>query len=532
MIFFDVCKKNLHVEREALHVEVKLTSSEEDERPFYSATKAANSSDESSKAKDILQVLVKMKLYQHNTVYVLVLYIPRNFHARTTGEYTREDYDAMSDSSDDYGTRYSIYLESVRGPTKSDEDDDARDANKEAEAELKNIFDDLDVDKDGELRVKEFHKALFRRPDLGIYSSPRRSHCFCYSGHSTGTKYVFPRFSTLLSRNTPKASKDALQSRETLTWVQNLRSLFWRFGADRHGNLTLKKLRRKLLLSPSLGHLLRAKEIDEAIAELNLSDKGFIKFHTFKIFCLKLASAKKKGNATNALKLLQELDAIFRSLDVTNVGSVTVKEIRKAFKSRPDILRYVRPAKLRNVLEYMSIPLTGTLSYDNFEKCVLAARGGVNPDPEIFLDNVSSLPESVGTNDQDEELDFSSQNSSVSDDETSASDYENNTTASIWKNRTNDGISINYSEIALTDFRTNRSVGKRDLHRHTSKTYASPPNDKGDNRSNFALDDFDMDEPDEVSVFSFESSGQESLAGVYNPIQIVKNCMHSMPPMC
>ena len=123
------------------------------------------------------------------------------------------------------------------------------------------------------------------------------------------------------------------------------------------------------------------------------------------------------------------------------------------------------------------------------------------------MDNVSSLPESVGTNDQDEELDFSSQNSSVSDDETSASDYENNTTASIWKNRTNDGISINYSEIALTDFRTNRSVGKRDLHRHTSKTYASPPNDKGDNRSNFALDDFDMDEADEVSVFSFESSG-------------------------
>ena len=506
--FFDVCKKNLHVEREALHVEVKLTSSEEDERPFYSATKAANSSDESSEyERHFASASEDETVSTQYSVRVGSIHSSELSHARTTGEYTREDYDAMSDSSDDYGTRYSIYLESVRGQTKSDEDDDARDANEEAEAELKNIFDDLDVDKDGELRVKEFHKALFRRPDLGTYIRPRDVRtAFAILGIPLGQNMSFPDFQRFCLETRQK-HQDALQSRETLTWVQNLRSLFWRFGADRHGNLTLKKLRRKLLLSPSLGHLLRAKEIDEAIAELNLSDKGFIKFHTFKIFCLKLASAKKKGNATNALKLLQELDAIFRSLDVTNVGSVTVKEIRKAFKSRPDILRYVRPAKLRNVLEYMSIPLTGTLSYDNFEKCVLAARGGVNPDPEIFLDNVSSLPESVGTNDQDEELDFSSQNSSVSDDETSASDYEDNTTASIWKNRTNDGISINYSEIALTDFRTNRSVGKRDLHRHTSKTYASPPNDKGDNRSNFALDDFDMDEPDEVSVFSFESSG-------------------------
>ena len=180
----------------------------------------------------------------------------------------------------------------------------------------------------------------------------------------------------------------------------------------------------------------------------------------------------------------------------------------------------------------MSIPLTGALSYDNFEKCVLAARGGVNPDPEVFLDNVSSLPESVGTNDQDEELDFSSQKSSMSDNETSTSDYEDNTTASVWKNRASDGISINYSEIALTDFRTNGSIGKRGLQRRTFKNYTSPHDNREDNRSNFALDGFDMEEADDVSVFSFETSGAGKSRWSCNPIQIVKNCMHSMPPMC
>ena len=77
--FFDVCKKNLQLERETLHVEVKLTSSEEDERLFIRLQKLLIRVMKVPNTKDILQVLVKMKLYQHNTVYVLVLYIPRSF---------------------------------------------------------------------------------------------------------------------------------------------------------------------------------------------------------------------------------------------------------------------------------------------------------------------------------------------------------------------------------------------------------------------------------------------------------------------
>ena len=505
--FFDVCKTNLQLEREALHVEVKLTSSEEDARPFYSATKAANSSDESSEyERHFASASEDETISTKYSVRVGSIHSSELSYARKTEESNKENYDALSDSSDDYGTRYSVYLESVKGLTNDDNDDDPHDANEQAEAELKNIFDDLDVNKDGQLRVKEFHKALFRRPDLGSYIRPQDVRtAFAILGIPLGQSMSFPEFQRFCLQTREK-HRDARQSRETLKWVQNLRSLFWRLGADRQGNLTLKKLRRGLLLSPSLGHLLRAKEIDDAIAELNLSEKGYIKFHVFKIFCLKLASAKKKGNAVNALKLLQELDSIFRSLDVNKVGRVAVKELRKAFKSRPDILRFVRPAQLRKVFRYMSIPLTGHLSYNNFEKCVLAARGGVNPDPEVFLDNVSSPPESIRSGDHDGDLDLSSHNSSMSDNESTISDYEGTKTVSAWQHKGTDGISINYSEIALTDFRINRSVGKRDVLRHTSKNYASHQKNMDDNRSNFALDGFDMEESDEVSMFSYQTS--------------------------
>ena len=69
----------------------------------------------------------------------------------------------------------------------------------------------------------------------------------------------------------------------------------------------------------------------------------------------------------------------------------------------------------------------------------------------------------------------------------------------MWKNRASDGISINYSEIALTDFRTNGSIGNRVCRDALSKIIRHLMT-KGTIDQTFS-DGFDMEEADDVSVF-------------------------------
>ena len=60
------------------------------------------------------------------------------------------DDDIQSNSSDEYGTRYSIYLESVKGENNNQDghyyEFDSIQNIAKAEIELKDIFDDLDED--------------------------------------------------------------------------------------------------------------------------------------------------------------------------------------------------------------------------------------------------------------------------------------------------------------------------------------------------------------------------------------------------
>ena len=171
------------------------------------------------------------------------------------------DDDIQSNSSDEYGTRYSIYLESVNGENNNQDDHyyefDSIQNIAKAEIELKDIFDDLDEDGDGQLQVKEFHKALFRRPDLGTYIRPKDVRtAFAILGIPLGQSMSFPDFQRFCLRTREK-HHSALQSREA-KWITNLRSLFWRLGADRYGHYHLPNYAVGYCCL-SLGHLLKAK---------------------------------------------------------------------------------------------------------------------------------------------------------------------------------------------------------------------------------------------------------------------------------
>ena len=524
--FFDACQKNLQKERDDLHVDIKLTSSDEEgSHPYYSAIKGENSSDESSEYERHF-----VSDSENGTISTQYSFRVGSVHSSNVsmkmrnGEKEQDvekenDDDIQSNSSDEYGTRYSIYLESVKGENNNQDghyyEFDSIQNIAKAEIELKDIFDDLDEDGDGQLQVKEFHKALFRRPDLGTYIRPKDVRtAFAILGIPLGQSMSFPDFQRFCLRTREK-HHSALQSREALTWITNLRSLFWRLGADRYGHLPFSKLRRGLLLSPSLGHLLKAKEIDIALGKLHVPQKGLIQFHNFKTFCLQLASTKRKGTATRTLKLVTELQSIFESLDINKSGTLEVKELHNAFFKRPDIARYIRPAQLRETFIAMSIPSNGHVTYDQFERCVLAASGGIQPEPDIILDNLSSSSSS----DDGQNTNAGRSSSSASDDERSYSDSGRASNTSEISETTNtlqqdlsEGFTVNFSAIALTDYNVGasqevfahhhrRKHGRRHNHKHHHHHHKSV-----DNRSNFALEGFDMDDEGNLSVFSYQSS--------------------------
>ena len=73
---------------------------------------------------------------------------------------------------------------------------------------------------------------------------------------------------------------------------------------------------------------------------------------------------------------------------------------------------------IRETFIAVSIPSNGHVTYDQFERCVLAASGGIQPEPDIILDNLSSSSSS----DDGQNTKAGRSSSSASDDERSYSD--------------------------------------------------------------------------------------------------------------
>lgn len=515
--FFDVCKQELQLERDELHVDIKLSSSDEEcENTHYSATKAEHSSDESSEYDR--HFVSDSESGTISTQYsIRVGSVHSSAASSSKMDYGgKENDDYLSNSSDEYGTRYSVYLESEIGKTGGSIDGSAYEFGsiknlREDKEQLRDIFDDLDEDGDGQLQVKEFHKALFRRPEIGTYIRPKDVRiAFAVLGIPLGQSMSFSDFERFCLQTREK-HHNALQSREALSWVQKLHSMFWRFGADRYGNLTIKRLRHGLLLSPSLGRVLNIDEIDHALEKLNLRRKDFVRFHRFKTFCLELASLKKISTATKTLKLINELHSIFVSLDVNKSGTLEVKELRKAFFNRSDIARYVTPAQMRETFLSMSIPSNGCVTYEQFERCVLAANGGVAFESDAVFDDLTSASNSVHGSTKERHFGTNSSTTSssgtknqLSDSSFSDEESETSHTANTQKDELSEGFTIPFSAIALTGYHEGTShksiTQKRKHYGHHKKQEII------DNKSNFALDGFDMDTEDSMSVFSYQSS--------------------------
>ena len=121
--------------------------------------------------------------------------------------------------------------------------------------------------------------------------------------------------------------------------------------------------------------------------------------------------------------------------------------MKRAIKRRPDISRVVRPLELRRTFIDMSIPSNGHVNYDTFEHCVLAASGGIKYQKqhddvtEVLLDLPSSNDgNSIGIGSSSDE------NHVLSEEDRSLGSSEEDSLH--WGSTLNDGVSINFSEIA------------------------------------------------------------------------------------
>ena len=410
-----------------------------------------------------------------------------------------------SSESADKDETFTIILDSVAAPMKENKIKRLTEKQK-MEKELLLIFNALDDSKDGYLQVREFRRALIRRPDLGAYVRPRDVRlAFALLGLPEGKAMDFAMFRRFCM-DTKEKHTSAMESRKTLQWITNLRSLFFRLGAGRDGRLSLKRLRRGLLLSPSLGHMLRANEIDESLGKLGLPLDGTIAFHDFKTYCLHLATIKNKPWAAKALQIVTLLKSMFISLDTNKNGTLEVRELKRMMEKRPDIVRFIRPVELRKTLKAMEVPSRGQVKYDQFETGVLLASGGVPPEPEILVDldaasiqsgdSGGSLTSSSGSSDSD------SLNGSASPEEDGGNYSDDSLDNYIWGKDVDDSISINFTAIARSRARSRRSSKSHAKRRATVNEWA------GQRNAHMQLESSEEDSNagDDESEFSFEGS--------------------------
>lgn len=218
---------------------------------------------------------------------------------------------------------------------------------------------------------------------------------------------------------------------------------------------------------------------------------------------MQLASLKKIPTATTTLNLINELHSIFESLDVHKNGTVELKTLRKVYFKRPDIARLVTLATMRKTFLSMSIPANGSVTYEQFERCVLAANCGGAFEPESAFDDITLASSSIHGSSKEQSI---GTNSSSSDTKKELSDGETETnyTADTDGDALTEGFTIPFSAIALTDYHNGTSHKSFNLQR---KNYMHRRKQEIiDNKSNFALHDIAMDIEDSMSVFSYQSS--------------------------
>lgn len=369
-------------------------------------------------------------------------------------------------SNEKHETYHTIMLDSIAEPLKENKIKQVS-QKQQMENQLLSIFKSLDENKDGLLQVSEFRRALIRRPDLGAYVRPQDVRlAFALLGLPEEKSMDFTMFRRFCL-DTKEKHTSAFESRKALEWVTNLRSLFFRLGAGRDGQLSLKRLRRGLLLSPSLGHMLKAKEIDISLKKLGLPRNGSISFHDFKTYCLHLATTKKKPWAAKALQTVTLLKSIFTSLDTNKNGTLEVKELKRMIEKRPDIMRFIRPVQLRKTLVAMEVPSRGYVKYDQFETGVLLSSGGVLPEPEILVNlDAASIPSDASNgNGSPSSNEYSSEDDSLHGSIYPMNDADNASEDSLehyflGKNL-DDSISINFTAIARSRTYSRRSFKSR-----------------------------------------------------------------------
>ena len=187
----------------------------------------------------------------------------------------------------------------------NEKDSSASSAKKLMQQELRDIFDSMDINKNGTLEKKEFKKAILLSPKLGKFlkiTSFDESFNTMDTNHDTLITYdEFENF----------CLKDVILSLEELDdpYASDrvlLRSIFTDLDANKNNLLEKREFRRAVQRRPDLGSFLRPRDFLKSFKAMGTSSDGAISVDEFVSFCinakykyLKIASPKNDRSSTS-----------------------------------------------------------------------------------------------------------------------------------------------------------------------------------------------------------------------------------------
>ena len=188
----------------------------------------------------------------------------------------------------------------------NENDSSASSAKKLMQQELRDIFDSMDINKNGTLEKKEFKKAILLSPKLGKFlkiTSFDESFNTMDTNHDTLITYgEFENF----------CLKDVILSLEELDdpYASDrvlLRSIFTDLDANKNNLLEKREFRRAVQRRPDLGSFLRPRDFLKSFKAMDTSSDGAISVDEFVSFCInakykyleKIASPKNDRSSTS-----------------------------------------------------------------------------------------------------------------------------------------------------------------------------------------------------------------------------------------